>query len=72
MAVSRASLGSRTSPPTDSVTRSPAIKPPTNWAMDEARNQTAIMKDTTPGRVSLVISDRPTGDRKSSPVVCRR
>jgi hypothetical protein len=65
-----APAGSSTSPPTVSVEAKPAMMPPTNWAMDEARNQTAIMKLTTAGIDSLVISDRPTGDRNSSPVVC--
>ncbi len=35
-------------------------------------NQTAIMKLTIEGTDSLVISDRPTGDRNSSPVECSR
>ncbi len=43
-----------------------------NWATELERNQTAIMKETTEATDSLVISDRPTGDRQSSPVVCSR
>ncbi len=48
------------------------MKPPTYWAMELARNQTAIMKATMERTESLVISDMPTGDRQSSPVVWNR
>src|SRR5438046_2599118 len=69
--VIRAAFGSSTCPPTVSVPARPAIHPPTYWAAAEDRNQTAIMKETTEGSESLVISDRHTGDRNSAPVGCR-
>ncbi len=40
-----------------------------NWAQDDARNQVAITVENTATGASLVISDRPTGLRHSSPVV---
>ena len=65
----RDAAGSVTWPPTVWVPAMPAIQPPTYWATDEERNHTAIMNETTLAMLSLVISDRPTGERNSSPVV---
>ena len=46
--------------------------PPTYCAQDEARNQVAMIVDTTAAGASFVICDRPTGEMHNSPVVCSK
>ncbi len=64
--------GSSTWPATVSTAVSWAILPARNWAAEVASIQTAISVEISAAGASLVISDRPTGDRQSSPVVCSR
>ena len=68
------------SPAAGSSTCPPAVAVPATWAMIDpmysaaavAMNQIASRVEISTGGASLVISDRPTGLRKSSPVVCSR
>ena len=63
---------SSTCPPTVSVPASFASCAPMALAQDTDRNHTATMVESRIGGASLVTSDRPTGLRQSSPVVCSR
>ena len=59
-------------PVTVSVEVAWAMKPAAMCATELDRNQTPIIRPTTRSTDSLVIIDRPTGDRHSSPIVCRK
>ena len=72
IAVASDLAGSSTCPATVSAAVSLATRPARYWAAELARNQTAIKVEIRAAGASLVISDRPTGERQSSPVVCSR
>lgn len=48
------------------------IIPPNKFAKNDANNQTPISKDANRGGESLVTTDKPTGDKQSSPMVCTK
>ncbi len=56
------------SPPSVSL----AINLPSKCANEEERNQNPITKPTISFGASFVTNDNPTGDRHSSPRVCKR
>ena len=54
------------------VSTTEATKPPMKLATEEESIQTAIRIEANFGGESLVTTERPTGERQSSPMVCNR
>ena len=58
--------------PAPKVSTIEAKNPPMKLAIDEANIQTAIKIEANFGGDNFVTTDKPTGERQSSPIVCNK
>lgn len=58
--------------PAPKVSTIEAKKPPMKLAIEEDNIQTAIKIEANLGGDNLVTTDKPTGERQSSPIVCSK